>query len=389
MDENEIKIELERLEFEKEKFEKELEFKRNQLELNKKEFKKRLWTNPTFIAIVAAFIGLISNAIVAYYNNASLLEIENNKAEAARILEALKTPNRKTAEDNLKFLLETGLVVNDTAKIQAYLKDKKEGSESFPYFGESTNIESSSGYRLNKNNISTSKKFCDRFLKLGTPSLSTLNICRTGYAFGFEIEHKLPGWVIYSISSKNKRRTVRRQEDWQLDPEIPSKYQTGMEFYKEHNYDRGHLISRSDVSYNDTTLTEVFLYSVCIPMLDRINRYTWRYIEQMCRECVDSGKASELLIISGPIYNENTIKDYRRISNIPDKIYRIAFDPEKLKLSAWIVPNDSTGFNKEIDIYLTSVDNIEALTGYDFFEQLPNNTELNLENKIWKSDWLK
>nr|WP_299382240.1 hypothetical protein [Allomuricauda sp.] len=138
MDENEKIIEEQKLNFEQLKFEKESSFREREIRLKENENKKVKWNDPLYIAVLVAVIGLLSNAGVAYINNEATLgieeqkneatlELEKQKAEAARILEVVKTGNPDIAAENLKFLLETGLITKDSARISAYIDSLKPG----------------------------------------------------------------------------------------------------------------------------------------------------------------------------------------------------------------------------------------------------------------------
>ena len=140
MDNLERELEIEKLNFNKEKFRKKLELKNEKLKYNKLKLKKKLWLNPTFIAIIVAIIGLFGNIMAAYKNNESRIEIENRKAEAARILEALKVQDPAVRKNNLEFLLETGLIRIDSSRIRSYLNQKESDDEILPFFGEDFKI---------------------------------------------------------------------------------------------------------------------------------------------------------------------------------------------------------------------------------------------------------
>jgi len=79
-----------------------------------------LWSSPLVLAILAAAVGLIGNVGVTWLNSSEQRKLEqeralfndkleSSKSEAARILEVIKTDPEKAA-NNLKFLIETGLV---------------------------------------------------------------------------------------------------------------------------------------------------------------------------------------------------------------------------------------------------------------------------------------
>ena len=387
MSDNGVNIELEKLKFEREKFEKESELLERELVLKERQNKSKIWKNPTYIAVFAAIIGLIGNAFVAYFNNYSQLRIERQKAEAARILEVVKTGDSDKAAENLEFLLESGLLSKDTTKIRAYL-DKRNP-------GEGISLSSNGNYGadiISNYNISTSKLHCQNYSQFGTPSIETINFCRIGYALGFDLKKKLPKWVMYKLSSERPPIQSRRRDKWQYDPEIPVDYQAGPNFYLNNDYDRGHLVRRTDVTWNPQAEREIYVYSVVAPMHKDINRFTWTRLERMTSDALALETVEDLLIISGPIYGQNTIENYREIADIPDAFYRIVYNVQEGKIAAWIVPNQPImGSNSKVDLndYLASVDKIEELTNLDFFNSLSIENQSAIESSVSDSKWLE
>jgi spore germination cell wall hydrolase CwlJ-like protein len=98
------------------------------------------WTNPLVLAISAAALAAFGNTWLAYVNGAAQreleltrsdgqLRIENSKAEAARILEVIKTDDTEKAAVNLAFLLDAGLITDDKRKaaLKTFLDKRQPG----------------------------------------------------------------------------------------------------------------------------------------------------------------------------------------------------------------------------------------------------------------------
>jgi hypothetical protein len=129
---------------EREKWNKDNEFRNRELlvkerklelELKEFEFKERehassTWRSPLVVAIFAAAVAAMGNAIVAYTNGNLQLQLEEDKAEQARILEMIKTGNPDSAAANLRFLLQSGLISNPstTNKLEKFLRQRQAGS---------------------------------------------------------------------------------------------------------------------------------------------------------------------------------------------------------------------------------------------------------------------
>jgi hypothetical protein len=126
------------LEFEREKWRDEYELRKREVAVKEREAKVRedetsrwWWSTPLALvaaAVVGAAIGAGGNALVAWLNGQQALVLEETKAEAARILEVIKTGDPDKAAENLKFLLDVGLI-NDPirTKLEASLAKRGAG----------------------------------------------------------------------------------------------------------------------------------------------------------------------------------------------------------------------------------------------------------------------
>jgi 5'-nucleotidase len=144
--------------FEREKWEADVELRRREIAIKKAEFRLKKnelrqsrWINPLVLAVLAAALAAGGNAVVASingtaqrqaeatHNEAQLAlerfkidgqqKIEEGRAEAARILEVIKTSNPDQAAENLSFLLQSSLIENDLRrqKLAEFLKQRKAG----------------------------------------------------------------------------------------------------------------------------------------------------------------------------------------------------------------------------------------------------------------------
>ncbi len=151
--ETELKLRMDAARLEENKFEYEKQYRQQELELREKDYllrsselqskedevRRQHWFSPLFLAILAAAIAASGNAIVSYLNNSSAnkletlktestFRLEESKAEAARILEGIKTGNTEKAAENLEFLVQANLISeHKRAAIMVYLLARKRG----------------------------------------------------------------------------------------------------------------------------------------------------------------------------------------------------------------------------------------------------------------------
>lgn len=96
------------------------------------------------------------------------------------------------------------------------------------------------------------------------------------------------------------------------------------------------------------------------------------------------------MIIAGPIYNES---DTSRIGyssvRVPGAFFKVLLSPytDQPKAIAFVYPNMTAPGNMQN--YAMSVDELEKMTGYDFFPALPDEIEKEVESSFSFKEWNK
>ena len=103
--------------------------KSQELEAKRVELAGSGWRSPLVVAIMAASIAALGNAGVALTNGIFQRQLEDEKAELARILEMVKTGSPDKAADNLAFLINIGLVSRkiQVEKLADFLSKRQPG----------------------------------------------------------------------------------------------------------------------------------------------------------------------------------------------------------------------------------------------------------------------
>jgi AraC-like DNA-binding protein len=117
------------LEFEREKWRDEYDLRKRDLALKERDASRSRWSSPVVLALLAAALAGFGNAAAIWLNGRQARELEEAKAEAARILEVIRTDNPDKAATNLKFLVDAGLISDDArrASIRTFLAARGAG----------------------------------------------------------------------------------------------------------------------------------------------------------------------------------------------------------------------------------------------------------------------
>ncbi len=218
-----------------------------------------------------------------------------------------------------------------------------------------------------------------------------------------------PNWVAWHLAASDLGE-ADRADTFRPDTELPAGwYAVRKNDYKftYYGFDRGHICPSADRTANTEDNSMTFLMTNMVPQAPDNNRIVWVALEKFEREQVLAGK--EAYIFAGPYgkggtgdkgYFEEipvTLKDDRELSIIvPSHTWKIIlFMPEgegdferavtsgQAEILAVNVPNEKgCGKNGSWQQYVCSIDYIEEITGYDFFELLPDDVEEELESRV-------
>jgi len=122
-----------------------------------------------------------------------------------------------------------------------------------------------------------------------------------------------------------------------------------------------------------------------IPQRHGLNAGLWKKLEQKIARNYP-GRFGEVWVLAGPVFAENAQK-LREGVEVPEACYMILVDENagRLRTLAFIFPQELRSDN--LADYLTTIDEIEARTGLDFFNALPAAAEHALEaskaSRVW------
>ncbi len=229
-------------------------------------------------------------------------------------------------------------------------------------------------------------------LTMGNPSQAATDsdnylLAKRQYALSYNRSKNIPNWVAWQLN-RSWLGVTDRQNDFRPDPTLPlGFYAVTPTDYSRSGYDKGHQAPSADrtASLEDNSAT--FLMSNMIPQTPDLNRGPWEKLERYCRQLVQQGK--ELYIIAGVAGEQKKLK--RKIS-VPDNNWKVVVVLDQpgtgingvtknTRVIAVNMPNQRKIKTKDWSTYLTTVDQIEALTGYDLLSAVPQDIQAVIESK--------
>ena len=208
---------------------------------------------------------------------------------------------------------------------------------------------------------------------------------RIGYTVSYNIQTKEPNWVAWYLSSDRVSGDADRNGvEFTEDEEVPEPRATTWDYYRSH-FDRGHQCPAGDNKWNQDAMNQSFLLTNICPQNPKLNKYEWNRLESQCRDWAK--EYGGVYIACGPIYAPNSKKTIGEHKvKVPTAFFKVVLCMTGTpKAIGFIYQN--TGDKQDYRQCVRTVDEIEQLTGYDFFKSLDDKVEKRVEANANIDDW--
>ncbi|MEL6355856.1 MAG: DNA/RNA non-specific endonuclease, partial [Bacteroidota bacterium] len=233
-------------------------------------------------------------------------------------------------------------------------------------------------------------------LTIGLPSNNY--ITHSAMVLEYAEAYEQARWVAHIIRPEITKGTVGRTNDFREDPLVSTgtaveadyflKYEQpdGTFEYDGFGYDRGHLAPSADFRWSEKALSESYFYSNMSPQRAEFNRGGWADLEGLLRGYLYEHPGTQLYVVTGPILHENLPVIERGVNKvaIPEQYFKVAVDVQNRQAIGFILPNQRIPY--PISSYAVSVDEVEQLTGLDFFPNLTE--EATIEATFNRTHWI-
>ena len=209
---------------------------------------------------------------------------------------------------------------------------------------------------------------------------------RKGYTTSYNRETKTPNWVAWHLTDAHTRgRFQRKEEIFSEDTSVPTPRATNMDYYNS-RYDRGHMCPAGDNKWDKQAMTESFLFTNICPQNHGLNKYEWNDIEMKCREW--ARKYGAIDIVCGPIFDAKG--DKKTIGKnkvwVPTRFFKVILCRKGEPKAIGFIYRNEGKKQLMVDAVYT-VDEVERITGIDFFPALDDKIERKVEAKANLKDW--
>jgi endonuclease G len=242
-------------------------------------------------------------------------------------------------------------------------------------------------------------------LELGNPSNALVDLTqpnnylmeKPSFSLSYNRDKGTPNWVSWHLETA-WTGSLPRNDTFRADPAVlPDWYRVQSTDYFASGFDRGHMTPNADRD-NPASIPlnqETFLMSNMVPQAPNNNQGPWADLEAFLRTLLTT---NEVYVVSGPagVGGSGDNGPANTIANghvtVPAYTWKVALvlpagdnDVSRVNAAtrtiAVIMPNQNS-INSDWHAYLTTVDAVESLTGYDFFANVPDAVENSIEAGI-------
>ena len=128
---------------------------------------------------------------------------------------------------------------------------------------------------------------------------------------------------------------------------------------------------------------ETFFTSNISPQEHEFNSGIWNRLEEKVRYW--AVKNEGLYVVTGGVLSYNLKTIGKEKVAVPNYFYKVLLSKDGYKMIGFLVPHEDS--NKALYEFVVSVDEIEKLTGIDFYPNLEDGIENQLESKSDYKDW--
>lgn len=203
-----------------------------------------------------------------------------------------------------------------------------------------------------------------------------------GYSLSYSEPHEQAEWVAYELNKSHLARSNFKRPYFEID-HAGKTGAASWRNYKNSGYDRGHLIPAGDRTYDKEAYDETFLTSNISPQDHDFNAGIWNTLEQQVRYWAK--KYDGVFVVTGGVLKGHLKTIGNEKVAVPELFYKIVYDPDNQKMIAFVLPNKDS--NEPLYNFVVSVDSVEVLTGIDFFPELDDELEDQLEAMDSYRNW--
>lgn len=204
-----------------------------------------------------------------------------------------------------------------------------------------------------------------------------------GFTVEFNPEMHQPNFVVWTLTPEHTDGPFSRS-DAQFLPDDKVRGCATLADYRYSGFDRGHMAPAADMKWSAKAMSDCHLLTNMSPQDKSLNSGAWATVEKNARKW--ALKHGRLVIVAGPILSDVMPRSIGETPvPVPERFFKVILAPdaqEPLGIG-FVMPNSYVEGGAQATV--VSIDEVEEITGFDFFSELPD----DIENKVERQDKLR
>lgn len=205
-----------------------------------------------------------------------------------------------------------------------------------------------------------------------------------GFTVNFNADKHIPNYVAWELTRDHVDGPYKRSNNFRADESVigcPTP-----EDYRRSGYDRGHMAPAADMKWSRQAMDACFLLTNICPQSQHLNTWPWRKLEEATRRW--AARDSALIVICGPILTDRITETIGATEvAVPKRFFKVLLAPyaNPPRGIAFVMSNLVQPGGMQTAA--TSIDEVERITGMDFFAALPDDIEAQVEEQNNFNQW--
>ena len=223
----------------------------------------------------------------------------------------------------------------------------------------------------------------DSLLIAQTKGMPEQILVRTGYITSYNKDTRCPNWTAWRLTSDHTSGPYKRKGvSFHEDDEVPFPKAQNAD-YQRSGYDRGHMCPSGDNKWSQQAQEDCFLFTNMCPQSHDLNSGDWNDLEQKCRKWAE--REGSIYIVCGPVFRQKKTIGRSKVA-VPDGFYKVVLCMNGTPKAIGFYYDNEDG-RRPLSAYVHTVDDIERMTGIDFFASLPDAIENRVEAYADAKEW--
>ena len=216
---------------------------------------------------------------------------------------------------------------------------------------------------------------------------------KRNYSMLYDAAGRIALWVAYPLCGDYIGSG--RTDAWGYDPKIPDEYEPLLNHgWPERGFDRGHQIPSGSRNANTAMNRQTFYYTNMTAQVSRFNQGLWANLENRVRGFVSV--CDTLYVVTGPIFDSGEPERWTEDNAgnpvaVPDGYFKAVLSynisTSTYYSVAFVYDNEEYSRSNPTASDMCSVSEVEAITGFTFFNNLPQSVARSVKNHCEPERW--